>query len=125
METYRQRWAIELCFACMKTKGFDIESTHLRHDDRLEKMFAIVSVAAAAALAASKNDNKIQSGKRKNPTRKKTTATPPETDYPREVAEAALAHAIQNKVEAAYRRSDLFEKRRLLMEEWAAYCQKS
>jgi len=77
LETYRQRWAIELCFACMKTKGFDIESTHLRHDDRLEKMFAIVSMAAAAALAASKNDNKIQTGKRKNPTRKKTTATPP------------------------------------------------
>ena len=78
LETYRQRWAIELCFACMKTKGFDIESTHLRHADRLEKMFAIVSMAAAAALAASKNDNKIQTGKRKNPTRKKTTATPPD-----------------------------------------------
>jgi len=78
LETYRQRWAIELCFACMKTKGFDIESTHLRHDDRLEKMFAIVSMAAAAALAASKNDNKIQTGKRKNPTRKKTMATPPD-----------------------------------------------
>lgn len=76
LETYRQRWAIELCFACMKTKGFDIESTHLRHDDRLEKMFAIVSMAAAAALAASQNDNTIQTGKRKNPTRKKTTATP-------------------------------------------------
>ena len=60
LETYRQRWAIELCFACMKTKGFDIESTHLRHDDRLEKMFAIVSMAAAAALAASKNDVTIQ-----------------------------------------------------------------
>lgn len=78
LETYRQRWAIELCFACMKTKGFDIESTHLRHDDRLEKMFAIVSMAAAAALAASQNDNKIQTGKRKNPTRKKTTAMPPD-----------------------------------------------
>lgn len=76
LETYRQRWAIELCFACLKTKGFDIESTHLRHDDRLEKMFAIVSMAAAAALAASKNDDTIQTGKRKNPTRKKTTATP-------------------------------------------------
>jgi hypothetical protein len=78
LETYRQRWAIELCFACMKTKGFDIESTHLRHDDRLEKMFAIVSMAAAAALSASKNDNKIQTGKRKNPTRKKTMAMPPD-----------------------------------------------
>lgn len=78
LEIYRQRWAIELCFACMKTKGFDIESTHLRHDDRLEKMFAIVSMAAAAALAASQNDNKIQTGKRKNPTRKKNTAMPPD-----------------------------------------------
>jgi len=46
------------------------------------------------------------------------------TDFPREVAEAALAHAIESSVEAAYRRSDLFDKRRLLMEEWAKYCQK-
>jgi len=77
LETYRQRWAIELCVACLKTKGFDIERTHLRHADRLEKMFAIASMAAAAALAASNNDDKIQAGARKNPTRKKTTATPP------------------------------------------------
>jgi Transposase DDE domain len=77
LETYRQRWAIELCFACLKTKGFDIESTPLRHTDRLEKMFAIASMAAAAALAASKNENKLQTGSRKNPTRKKTMATPP------------------------------------------------
>ena len=46
-----------------------------------------------------------------------------QTNFPREVAEAALAHAIQSRVEAAYRRSDLFEKRRLLMEKWARYCQ--
>jgi integrase len=39
-----------------------------------------------------------------------------------EVAEAALAHTIANKVEAAYRRSDLFEKRRVLMQEWGSYC---
>jgi transposase len=76
LETYRQRWAIELCFSCLKTKGFDIESTHLRHTDRLEKMFAIASMAAAAALAASKNENKLQTGSRKNPTRKKSTDTP-------------------------------------------------
>jgi hypothetical protein len=75
LETYRQRWAIELCFACLKTKGFDIESTHLRHDDRLEKMFAIASMAAAAALAASQDDNKTQTGKRTNPLRKKTTVS--------------------------------------------------
>ena len=41
------------------------------------------------------------------------------TSFPREVIEAALAHGIRNKAEAAYARSDLFEKRRKLMEAWA------
>jgi integrase len=45
------------------------------------------------------------------------------TAYPREVVEMALAHAVENKVEAAYRRGDLFEKRRKLMEAWAAFCE--
>ncbi len=44
-----------------------------------------------------------------------------ETDHPREVVEAALAHVVQNRVEAAYRRTDLFERRRRLMDNWAAY----
>lgn len=44
------------------------------------------------------------------------------TDYPGELAEMALAHAIGNKVEAAYRRGDLLEKRRAMMEDWAALC---
>ena len=44
-----------------------------------------------------------------------------ETNHPHEVLEAALAHVIQNKVEAAYARSDLFERRRILMDDWAAY----
>lgn len=44
-----------------------------------------------------------------------------ETDHPREVIEAALAHVVQNKVEAAYARSDLFERRRWLMDDWSAY----
>ena len=43
------------------------------------------------------------------------------SDHPREVIEAALAHVVPNKVEAAYARSDLFERRRHLMNEWAAY----
>lgn len=43
------------------------------------------------------------------------------TNYPREVAEAALAHTIKDKAEAAYARSDLFEKRRKMMESWAGY----
>jgi integrase len=45
-----------------------------------------------------------------------------ETSVGGEVAEAALAHAIPNKVEAAYRRTDFFEKRRNLMDAWAFYC---
>ena len=41
------------------------------------------------------------------------------TSFPREVIEAALAHGIKNKAEAAYARSDLFDKRRDLMTAWA------
>lgn len=44
------------------------------------------------------------------------------TGFPHEVCEMALAHVIANKAEAAYRRGDLFEKRRKLMEAWARYC---
>lgn len=43
------------------------------------------------------------------------------TSYPRDVAEMALAHAIENKVEAAYRRGDLFDKRRRMMQDWSDY----
>ena len=43
------------------------------------------------------------------------------SDAPRDVCELALAHVNSDRVEAAYRRSDLFERRRLLMQEWAAY----
>jgi integrase len=43
------------------------------------------------------------------------------TTFPNEVAEMALAHVVGDKVEAAYRRGDLFEKRRRLMEAWASY----
>lgn len=43
------------------------------------------------------------------------------TNYPRDVAEMALAHAIGDKVEAAYRRGDLFEKRRRMMADWAKF----
>jgi len=45
------------------------------------------------------------------------------TNYPREVCEMALAHAVSDQVEAAYRRGDLFEKRRRLMAEWARHCE--
>jgi integrase len=46
-----------------------------------------------------------------------------QTNFPREVAEMALSHAISDKVEAAYRRGDLLEKRRRLMEAWAIFAE--
>ena len=45
-----------------------------------------------------------------------------QTSYPYEVAEMALTHTISNAVERAYRRGDLFQKRRKLMDAWATYC---
>ena len=45
------------------------------------------------------------------------------THYPNEMSEMALAHTVGNKVEAAYRRGDLFEKRRQMMADWAAWCE--
>jgi integrase len=45
-----------------------------------------------------------------------------QTDFPSEVREMALAHAVGDRVEAAYRRGDLFDKRRQLAEAWAQYC---
>lgn len=44
------------------------------------------------------------------------------TNHPSFLAEAALAHTIKNKVEAAYQRGDLFDKRRLLMQDWESFC---
>lgn len=44
------------------------------------------------------------------------------TNFPSEIAEMALAHAVGSKVEAAYRRGDMFERRRRIMAEWAKFC---
>src|SRR5439155_3211901 len=46
------------------------------------------------------------------------------SNFPRELVEAALAHVLDDKTEAAYQRGDLLEKRRRLMESWAAHCAK-
>lgn len=43
------------------------------------------------------------------------------TNFAREICEAALAHIVKDKTEAAYRRGDLFEKRRELMDKWSLY----
>ena len=45
-----------------------------------------------------------------------------QTGYPREMCEHALAHQLSDKVEAAYWRSDLLDKRRALIEDWAHFC---
>lgn len=45
-----------------------------------------------------------------------------ETEFPREIAEAALAHSVGNEVERAYRRGDALKKRRVLMDAWGAHC---
>jgi integrase len=45
-----------------------------------------------------------------------------QTNYPREVAELALAHRVGTEVERAYMRSDLLQRRRALQADWAAYC---
>ena len=44
-----------------------------------------------------------------------------QTNHPREVIEAALAHVVKNQTEAAYARSSLYERRRLLMDDWMRY----
>ena len=44
------------------------------------------------------------------------------TAYPNEMVEMALAHTVGNKVEAAYRRGDMFDRRRRLMKDWATHC---
>ena len=47
------------------------------------------------------------------------------SEFAAEVAEMALAHVVGDKVEAAYRRGDLFEKRRQIMEAWSRFCSTS
>jgi integrase len=48
-----------------------------------------------------------------------------QTNYPREIAELALAHVVADKSEAAYSRGDALDKRRQLMAAWARFCEKS
>ena len=47
-----------------------------------------------------------------------------QTAFPRQIAEAALAHVVSDKTEAAYQRGDLLDRRALLMQAWAQYCTK-
>lgn len=54
---YRERWKIEMLFAALKRKGFNLEDTHLTHKDRLEKIFAIAAIAAAWTLREGQRGN--------------------------------------------------------------------
>jgi hypothetical protein len=47
---------------------------------------------------------------------------PRSANFPREIAEAALAHVLKDKTEAAYQRGDMLERRRMLMSAWAEFC---
>lgn len=46
---YAQRWSIETLFSCLKSRGFDLEATRLRHDQRLERLMALLALAFAFA----------------------------------------------------------------------------
>ena len=46
---YKERWQIETLFACLKTRGFCLEATHLTHPERLEKLFAFLAIAVSWA----------------------------------------------------------------------------
>ncbi len=50
IQQYRQRWQIETLFGCLKTRGFDLEATHMTKAERLEKLFALLTIAVVWAL---------------------------------------------------------------------------
>lgn len=45
LDDYKERWQIETLFSCLKTRGFDLETTHLKHPERLEKLLAFTAIA--------------------------------------------------------------------------------
>ena len=82
---------------------------------------SLSNMAMAAVLKRMKRDNITVHGFRS--TFRDWAAE--QTSFPHETCEHALAHRISDKAEAAYRRGDQFEKRRMLMETWANYCKQS
>ena len=66
-QLYRKRWSIEVCFQNMKRRGFDLEDTHLQHDEKLKKLVALVSIAYAfCASLGIYYHRKIKKIKKKN-----------------------------------------------------------
>ena len=49
LETYKKRWGIEVLFANLKSRGFDLEATHLVHQERIEKLIALLAIACTWA----------------------------------------------------------------------------
>jgi integrase len=89
----------------------------LAPSDRVEPKAPLSSMAMAMLLRRMKSDVTVHGFR--STFRDWASET---TSFPHEVCEMALAHTIANKAEAAYRRGDLFDKRRKLMEAWAGYC---
>jgi len=59
LKTYKNRWTIELLFKNLKSSGFNLEETHVRHLDRLHKLFAVVTMACVLAFLTGKQQEKI------------------------------------------------------------------
>ena len=51
IKNYRRRWTIEVLFQCLKSRGFDLQSTHLQQDERITKLFMMCSLAFALCLS--------------------------------------------------------------------------
>lgn len=69
IENYRKRWEIETLFGAFKSRGFDFEKTHLTHEDRIDKLFALMSIAFCWAHLIGEWLNEIKPLKVKKHTR--------------------------------------------------------
>ena len=70
LEHYRQRWSIETLFGCLKSRGFNLEDTHLRHPERLSRLFALLALVFVWALRT----GQIQQEKQPIPQKKRSNA---------------------------------------------------
>lgn len=59
LKKYKKRWTIELLFKNLKSNGFNLEETHMRHLERLHKLFAVVTMAFILAFLTGKQQEKI------------------------------------------------------------------
>ena len=66
LEEYKQRWAIETLFQNLKSRGFELEETHLRKAERIDKLFGILALAVAWAIKTGELENDQNPVKIKN-----------------------------------------------------------